>query len=189
MQRSIVPFTIPRSTSLALLSVALVALLSACSPQLDDLVSYTEAVKARPPAKVEPLPEFKPQPVFVYDAKALRSPFNPTQKAAAPVEVQAQTNCLQPDFGRVKQAKSNNERIPEGNFITNGVRWVLFKTNDGSLHKATQGSRLGLFFGKIIAISDSSVTIEELLPDGAGCWQRQETVLSLESRVGENNNV
>ena len=165
---------------------------SGCSPQLDDLVAYTNEVKNRPPAKVEPYPEFKPQPVFVYEASELRSPFNPTQKASAPVEVQAQTNCLQPDFSRVKQPLEQfgiDALALTGNFIANGVRWVLFKTNDGGLHKATQGSRLGLFFGKIIAINDSSVTIEELLPDGAGCWQRQETVLSLESRVGENNNV
>ena len=168
------------------------SLLTACSPKIDDLVAYTQEVKNRPQAKVEPYPEFMPQPVFVYDPEDKRSPFNPKGKTALPVETQAQTNCLQPDFSRSKQPLEQfgvDALSLTGNFITNGVRWVLFKTNDGSLHKATQGSRLGLFFGKIIAINDSSVTIEELLPDGAGCWQRQETVLTIRPSAGVNNNV
>jgi len=174
------------------LTVAFLSLLTACAPKTDDLVTFTEEVKQRVPTTVEPYPEFEPQPVFVYSAQDLRSPFNPTVKAAAPVQAQVQTNCLQPDFSRSKQPLEQygiDALKLTGNFTTNGVRWVLFATNDGALHKATQGSRLGLFFGKIIAISDSSVTIEELLPDGAGCWQRQEVVLSLETRGGENNNV
>ncbi|RPJ66813.1 pilus assembly protein PilP [Alteromonas sediminis] len=175
-----------------LLAILSVSALSACSPQMDDLVAYTEEVKQRVPSTIEPYPEFEPQPVFVYSAQDLRSPFNPTEKASAPVQAQVQTNCLQPDFARSKQPLEQygiDALKLTGNFTTNGVRWVLFSTNDGALHKATQGSRLGLFFGKIIAISDSSVTIEELLPDGAGCWQRQEVVLSLDTRGGENNNV
>ena len=165
---------------------------SACSPKLDDLVVYTQEVKSRPQAKVEPYPEFMPQPVFVYSSKDKRSPFNPRGKAEAPVETLARTNCLQPDFSRAKQPLEQfgiDALLLTGNFVTNGVHWVLFKTNDGGLHKATQGSRLGLFFGKIIAISDSSVTIEELLPDGAGCWQRKETRLTIGSRRGDNHNV
>lgn len=167
-------------------------LLMGCSPNIDDLVAYTEEVKQRPHQAVEPYPEFKPEPAFVYSAGELRSPFNPSSKAMVPIAPPAQTNCLQPDFSRAKQPLEQygiDALSLTGNFTTNGVRWVLFKTNNGELHKATQGSRLGLFFGKIIAISDSSVTIEELLPDGAGCWQRQETELSLKPREGENNNV
>lgn len=166
--------------------------LAGCSPKMNDLLAYTQEVKSRPQAKVEPYPEFTPQPVFVYQSKDKRSPFNPKGKAALPVETATQTNCLQPDFNRNKQPLEQfgiDALSLTGNFVTNGVRWVLFKTNDGGLHKATQGSRLGLFFGKIIAINESSVTIEELLPDGAGCWQRQETVLTIRPRAGDNNNV
>ena len=163
-----------------------------CSPKMDDLVTYTEEVKQRVPKTVDPYPEFEPQPIFVYKAEEYRSPFSNTSKAVAPVATQAQRNCLQPDFNRVKQPLEQygiDSLSMKGNFSSNGVRWVLFSTTDGNLYKATQGSRLGLFFGKIIAITDSNVTIEELLPDGAGCWQRQEIVLSLESREGEKTNV
>ena len=108
------------------------------------------------------------------------------------VETQSQSSCLQPDFDRKKQPLEQfgiDALSLTGSFTSNGVRWVLLSSNDGALHKATQGSRLGLFFGKIIAIDGSNVTIEELVPDGAGCWQRQETVLAIKSRVGENNNA
>lgn len=174
------------------LTIFLCVLAAGCTPQLDDLITYTEEVKSRPQAKVEPYRKFQPQPAFVYNSEDKRSPFNPNGKSNTLVETQSQTSCLQPDFNRKKQPLEQfgiDALSLTGSFTANGVRWVLLSSNDGALHKATQGSRLGLFFGKIIAIDGSNVTIEELVPDGAGCWQRQETVLAIKSRVGENNNA
>ena len=46
-------------------------------------------------------------------------------------------------------------------------QWALLKSNDGVLHKASRESYR--FFMENTQISTDSITIEQLLPDGAGC--------------------
>ena len=172
--------------------VTVMGALSACSPQLSDLRAYTAQVKQQTQVQIEPYPEFEQKPAFVYTAKDLRSPFVRPKEKTAPVSVKSQANCLQPDFSRQKQKLEGyglDGLQLTGSFNTKGTRYVLFRSNDGLLHKATIGSRIGLFYGKIIAIGNASVTIEQLLPDGAGCWQRKETTLTVASSTGENENV
>ncbi|MEW9797372.1 pilus assembly protein PilP [Alteromonas sp. CYL-A6] len=169
-----------------------VGALSACSPEIGDLRAYTEQVRQVTTVSIEPYPEFEAKPAFVYTAQSERSPFVRPRATTASVSVQTRENCLQPDFSRKKQQLESyglDALSLAGSFASNGVRYVLFKSNDGKLHKATQGSRIGLFHGKIMSIGNASVTIEQLLPDGAGCWQRKETTLTVASSTGENENV
>lgn len=178
-------------TRLTLATVVL-ATLSGCSPQLDDLVAYTEQVKSTTQVRIEPYPEFAPQPVFEYQAKDLRSPFVRPKDQRAPIVVAQQANCLQPDVSRRKEPLENyglDALNLTGNFTSQGTRFALFKTNDGNLHKVAIGNRVGLFYGKVKSISGQSVTIEQLLPDGAGCWQRKETTLTMSSAAGDEENV
>ncbi len=172
--------------------LAVMGTVSACSPQLGDLRAYTEQVKQQTQVSIEPYPEFEQKPAFAYTANDLRSPFVRPKEKTAPVSVKTQANCLQPDFSRQKQKLEGyglDALQLTGNFKAQGTRYALFRSNDGMLHKATVGNRIGLFYGKITAIGNSSVTIEQLLPDGAGCWQRKETTLTVASSTGENENV
>ncbi len=169
-----------------------IGLVTACSPRIDDLVAYTQQVKSTTTAVVEPYPEFKQQPAFEYTASALRSPFARPVDRSSPVVQATNNNCLQPDFERRKEALEKyglDSLTLSGTFKTQGIRWILFKTNEGSLLKARVGSHVGLFYGKITAIGDETITIEQLLPDGTGCWQREKTTLSMNSSAGDNNNV
>ena len=178
--------------SLYLTVCATVLLLAGCSADISDLNSYTQTVKANTQVNMEPYPQFEAQPPFEYAASDLRSPFvRPRVQQPAVVEV-VKENCLQPNFSRPKEALENygiDAITMSGMFTANQTDWVLFKTNDGALHKATYGNFIGLFHGKIAAISDQAVTIIELLPDGAGCWREKETQLTMTSLAGENDNV
>jgi type IV pilus assembly protein PilP len=167
-------------------------LLSGCNAQIGDLQAFTAQVKANTSVSIEAYPEFEPQPPFEYAAGDMRSPFvRPRVVEQTVVEV-ATANCLQPDYSRRKEpleAYGIDAISMSGMFTANQKQWVLFKTNDGGLHKASHGNYLGLFHGKISAISADTVTITELLPDGAGCWQTKETKLTMASLAGENDNV
>lgn len=166
--------------------------LTACTPNLSDLVAYTNQVKANTQVQIEPYPEFAQQPAFVYSAQSLRSPFIRPKDKSEPVMVAKQANCLQPDFSRRKEALEQyglDAIALSGSFTSQGVQWILFKTNDGGLYKAKVGSHIGLFYGKITAVKGDSVIIEQLLPDGTGCWQREETTLTPVTSAGENENV
>ena len=169
-----------------------IGLLSACSPKLDDLRTYTEQVKQTTQVSIEPYPEFAEQPAFVYSAQDLRSPFVRPRNKQAQAEVVQKANCLQPDFSREKEKLEEyglDALSLSGSFTSQGKRWALFKTNDGGLYKATIGSHVGLFHGEVKSVSQNEVVIEQLLPDGAGCWQRKETTLTQASAAGENGNV
>jgi type IV pilus assembly protein PilP len=176
----------------AIFLLAPMFLLSACSPTLNDLTSYTQEIKARTQVNIEPYPEFSKPPSVEYTAQSLRSPFKRPKEATSTVTRVAQANCLQPDLNR-KRTRLEEYGLDalalSGSFTAQNNRWALFKSNDGSLHKAQIGSRIGLFYGKIKEINKKSVRIEQLLPDGAGCWQRKEVTLTMSSAAGENENV
>ena len=134
------------------LSLLIILLVTGCSPKLDDLHAYTQSVKERAQPQIEPYPEFKTHPPFSYSASALRSPFDRPKNNAAPVAKARVENCLQPNFQRPKEALEAygvDALALTGNFAVKGVQWALLKSNDGVLHKAKVGSRIGLFFGKI----------------------------------------
>ncbi|MCB4438520.1 pilus assembly protein PilP [Alteromonas sp. McT4-15] len=169
---------------------ALLALFLAtgCSPKLDDLQAYTQSVKDRTTPQIEPYPEFETHPPFTYSAGALRSPFEQPRRNTAPVSKPRVENCFQPDFQRAKEALEAygvDALSLSGNFEVKGVQWALIRSNDGVLHKAKIGSRIGLFYGKITQIGSDSITIEQSLPDGAGCWQRKTTTMTTASKAGE----
>ncbi|GAA0858798.1 pilus assembly protein PilP [Aliiglaciecola litoralis] len=168
------------------------ALLCGCEAQTDDLVTYVVEVKQSTPVSIEPYPEFKTQPAFEYKAGDLRSPFKRPRNVAVQTTEAKRDNCLQPNFNRKKQpleAFGLDALSISGTFTSKGRQWALVTANDGSLHRVTSGDYLGLFFGKITSINDGKISITEMLPDGAGCWQENNATLSMSSQAGENDNV
>jgi type IV pilus assembly protein PilP len=175
------------------LKIVLAALLlSGCEAKVDDLQVFIAEVKQTTTVNIEPYPEFEGKPTFIYSADSLRSPFQRPRNtdAGAEINVAAQLNCAQPDFNRSKQPleKFGIDALSiTGVFQSNGKKWVLVQSNTGSLFKATIGDYLGLFFGKIDSIQNGTVSFSEMLPDGAGCWQKKQATLTMQSKAGENN--
>lgn len=166
--------------------------LSGCHTQVDDLNSFIQHVKQNTQVNIEPYPEFEVMPAFEYTADGMRSPFTRPKNPVIQVAKTAPKNCLQPDFNRQKSALEAfgiDALSVSGMFTSQGKQWALIKANDGSLHQATVGDFMGLFFGKITQIKDGNLKITEMLPDGAGCWRQKETSLSMSGRAGEEKNV
>ena len=171
-----------------LLSLCIFVIISGCAPEINDLQAYTESVKSRAQPNVEPYTKFETQPPFAYSASSLRSPFEQPKGIPAVVSQTRVENCLQPDFQRPKQALESyglDALALTGSFTVQGEKWALIKSNDGVLHKAKAKSRIGLFYGSITQIGTESIIIEQLLPDGAGCWQRKTTTMTTASQAGE----
>jgi type IV pilus assembly protein PilP len=167
-------------------------LLSACSAKMDDLDQFIVEVKQTTPVSIEPQPKFTTMPAFKYTAADGRSPFQRPKNVQLQVQQNQRSNCTQPDFERPKQAleKFGSDALAViGMFNSQGRQWALIQANDGSLHKATTGDHLGLFFGKISSIENGTVSFTEMLPDGAGCWQVKQAKLSMNSKAGEKTNV
>jgi type IV pilus assembly protein PilP len=175
------------------LKVVLVALLlCGCEAKVDDLQVFISEVKQTTTVNIEAYPEFESKPTFIYSADSLLSPFQRPRNTGAVAEknLVTQPNCTQPDFNRSKQPleKFGVDALSiNGIFQSNGKKWALVQSNTGSLFKATIGDYLGLFFGKIDSIQNGTVSFTEMLPDGAGCWQKKQATLTMQSKAGENN--
>jgi type IV pilus assembly protein PilP len=172
--------------------IASVFLLSACGANIDDLVVYTEQVKANTQVNIVPYPEFNALPSVDYDANDIRSPFmRSVREQSSAIAIQT-PNCKQPNTSRKKQALENfglDALQMAGVFTSNGRKYALVKANDGSLHKVTNGSYIGLFHGRVTQINSDAILIKEMLPDGAGCWKSKDATLTISSMVGESDNV
>jgi len=77
------------------LAAAVVAVLSGCADDTDELRARIAEVKSRPGGRIEPLPEVKPYETFAYAAADQRSPF----EAGVPASSNA-PNALRPDVNR-----------------------------------------------------------------------------------------
>jgi type IV pilus assembly protein PilP len=174
------------------LGLSAVAALTGCTANIDDLVLYTESVRANTPVSVTPYPEFKPLPNVSYSASDLRNPFIRSRTQQIADTGQEQVNCKQPNTSRSKDKLESfglDGLQMSGVFTTNGRKYGLVTANDGSLHRVTRGSYIGLFNGRVTAVRNNEILIEEMLPDGAGCWKSKQATLTKSSMVGENTNV
>ena len=157
------------------------AVLSGCgSGEFEDLNRFVEESKQGLRGRVEPLPEIKQFEPFAYDAFDLPDPFQPRQR-----EIAGQTpgGGPAPDVNRRKETL---EAFPleglkmVGTLERKRVRYALIRTPDSNLFKARVGNYMGQNFGIITAISESAVTLKEVIQDPAsGGWNERSASLQL----------
>jgi type IV pilus assembly protein PilP len=154
-----------------LAAAAAAAALSACGGGQDDLRAYIDEVKARPGGRIQPLPQVKPAPSYVYVAGARRSPFmpdTPQQRASTnPDAIQG------PDPNRPREFL---EQFPLDTLTMVGTlaslarnsSFGLVQTSDGLIHRVAVGNHLGQNYGRVTTITDSEIRLVEIISDGLG---------------------
>jgi type IV pilus assembly protein PilP len=160
----------------ASLLLAAVTLLGGCGGGHDDLLTYIDEVKARPGGRIQPLPQIKPYETFTYEAQALRSPFLPDspkgRAAAGP----------RPEINRPKEYL---EQFPldtlkmVGTLQRDNARYALLQTRDGLVHRVVPGNYVGQNEGRVLAVTDGEVQVEELVPDGIGGFFKRPASIGL----------
>jgi len=155
------------------------ALVSACSGgQDDDLMAYIDSVKARPGGRIEPLPQIKPYETFRYQAEEQRSPFVPSKAANA--------NAKSGPRPVQNRSKEYLEQFPldtldmVGVLNREGQNFALLQTSDGLVHRVVVGNYIGQNEGRVVAISDSEVQLEELVSNGIGGFFKREAAIGLD---------
>jgi type IV pilus assembly protein PilP len=156
-----------------------VALLGACSSDMDELQQYIAQVKARKSSKIDPIPQIKQYEAFTYVAGNRREPFTPS------VPDSAKNDGVRPDMNR------NREPLEEfpldalkmvGLIDYNKVQYAMIKAPDGVIHRVSIGNYMGQNFGKITKISESEVSLDEIVPDGFGGFKEQPASLAAEQK-------
>ena len=155
---------LPIAPLLLALLVATAASLAGCSSGDDDLQAFITETNKEAGGRVEPLPEVKPYPAYIYADMDKRSPFMPTSPNAG-------NPNLRPDAHRNREfleQYSLDTMKMVGSIRKDGQMYGLVQTKDGLVHKVVVGNYVGQNDGKITAISSSKIDVREIIPDGLG---------------------
>lgn len=170
----------PFSRALLLISLP-AALLAGCSGgDMSDLDDFMQEKRSRPGGIIEPIPTFKAYEAFAYSATALRSPFERPIEVRELAQLQA-IAAIKPDENRPKefleQYTFDSLRMV-GTLERDNDHWSLIKDPDGGVHRVKPGNYLGRHHGKIVAMTDTYVSVVEIVSDGTpdGWVERPRTI-------------
>lgn len=173
----------PRTAAVAGLLAALL-LIGGCTAgdqRFADLEQYMAGVRAQPKPPVQPLPEFKPYEPFAYGAAGQRSPFEPPAPPRPP-RLDGDMSDIKPDPNRVKQYLeqfSVADLAMVGTLERGNDFFALIRDREGGVHRVTLGDYMGLDHGEILAISESAIELDEIVPDGVGGWIKRSRTVAL----------
>lgn len=164
-------------------------LLTACGSSGDDNIRQwmvEERNQTRP--KVEPIPapkQFKPE---AYTNAAAMEPFSKEKLTQAlkrdSSQVVANGALVAPELARRKEpmeAFPLDAMAMVGSIVKSGQPVALVKV-DNLLYQVKQGSYLGQNFGKVMKISETEVTLREIVQDAVGEWIERVATLQLQER-------
>ncbi|MDP1924217.1 MAG: pilus assembly protein PilP [Thiobacillus sp.] len=158
--------------------VFVVLMLSGCGGgNMADLQSFVAETGKDMQGKIEPLPEVKVYEPFTYNAFDLPDPFKPRKLSIGG------GGGMQPDLSRPKEpleAFSLETLKMVGEISKNGVINAVIKTPDNAIYHVKKGNYMGQNFGLITQISDTQVSLREIVQDSAGDWSERTSTLMLQ---------
>ncbi len=160
-----------------------ILLLSACEEQRDgDLRAWMAEVRQRHHAQPVSVPPSAPIAEFRYQSASRTDPFDLAKLAAADEPRSGDT--LQPDLRRTREPL---ESFPLDSLrligsLRRGHDAVALIEADKLVYPLRVGAHLGQDFGKIIAIGEKTVDIEEMVPESGGRWAQRRAQLVLQEK-------
>jgi type IV pilus assembly protein PilP len=156
--------------------LTLVAGMTACGGNTSDLKQLLAEKKKRPGSHIAPLPQMAPYESFTYDPTGLRSPFAPS------VVVANGTGGIRPDAHRNREfleSSSLDTLRMVGTLRVKERVYGLIQSKDGLIHRVAVGNYVGQNDGKILSITESKITVVEIVPDGMGAYVERPALIPL----------
>jgi type IV pilus assembly protein PilP len=170
----------------AALLLAAAFLLSACGSDQEELQSWMEQQRREVRPSVQPLEapkKFNPEP---YTATADVEPFSPQKLTVALKQEARQPNSmLAAELNRRKQpleAYPLDSMNMVGSVAKQGNEYALLRV-DNLLYQVKAGEYLGQNYGKITKITETDVTLREIVQDAAGEWIERTSSLQLQDKA------
>jgi type IV pilus assembly protein PilP len=167
-----------------LVAALVVVLLSGCEGgEHSDLKAELDRLTRDLPRRVDPLPQVKPYEPVAYEAFDLADPFGPKKielatKSGGP----GGGGLLGPDLNRPKEPLEAYplETLKMVGTLSRQKRSFALVKADSGLYRVTVGNYMGQNFGVITKITESEITLRELIQDSAGDWAERESALLLQ---------
>jgi type IV pilus assembly protein PilP len=162
-----------------------VLVLAGCSGDLDEVRQWMEQERKDAKPTVTPLlppKKFLPQP---YEAGTGVDPFSTQKLSVAIRQEAAQPNSLL--TAEINRRKEPLEAYPldtmsmVGSLTREGRRYALLRV-DNLLYQVRAGDYLGQNFGRITKISETEITLREVVQDAAGEWIERTSTLQLQEK-------
>lgn len=169
--------------TLVLLSAMLIA--TGCnSDKQEELENYLSTVKNRPMKPIAPIPAIKPYLRYIYPEHDI-DPFDVSILAPVitPVsEIKHVDKGIEVDTSRVPEFLEGyplDSLNMVGTLNKDGSLWALIRVPDGSIQRVKKGNYIGKNFGKIEDITDSRISLKEVVPNGFGGYKPRENAISI----------
>ena len=160
-------------------------LLVGCGSDSDELRQWMEQQRKEAKPTVTPLlppKKFLPQP---YESGAGVDPFSAQKLSVAIKQEAAQPNSLL--TAEISRRKEPLEAYPldtmnmVGSLTRDNRRYALLRV-DNLLYQVKAGDYLGQNFGRITKISETEITLREVVQDAAGEWIERTSTLQLQEK-------
>ena len=164
----------------ALLPVAAVLLLSGCGDEQDDLRKWMDENSQGFKPNLKPLPPIQEVVPVSYQGAGKVDPFR-----VAKLEPDKKSGQFVPDANRRREPL---ESYPLESLKMVGVLMKRGQSHaiivaDKTLHQVKVGNYLGQNYGQITAISETEVTLKELVEDANGEWTERISTLQLQEQA------
>ena len=160
-------------------------LLAGCGGDIEELKQWMEQQRKEVKPTVAPLlppKKFLPQP---YESAAGVDPFSPQKLSVAIKQEAAQPNSLlTAEISRRKEpleAFTLDSMAMVGSMTRDGKRFALLRV-DNLYYNVKAGDYLGQNFGRITKISETDITLREVVQDAAGEWIERTSTLQEKGR-------
>jgi type IV pilus assembly protein PilP len=171
------------------LFVSAIALCGCGGGEHEDIKQWMDDASRDLRGRAPPLPELKPFPVISYDAGDQMDPFSASRVEPEKKESGGGTR---PDFDRPREQLEGFplEALRFVGIVSKGKgksRHALVLA-EGVVYPAGVGNYLGQNFGRITSISDSEITLKEIVQDPSGQttdWVERQAVLQLQEGLHE----
>ncbi len=165
------------------------ALCASCSMQgTDDLQMWLQQARNTTVPKLEPIPEpvrFVPQP---YQGGVALSPFSDEKLSAAlrrEADERGDDAVLQAEINRPKEPLEAEplDAIAMVGTLAKGKDLAALVRVGPLLYTVRVGNHLGLDYGRVVRISDSEITLREIVQSDSGEWTERLAHLPLQDAV------
>ena len=175
-----------RRSWLSAVTAIAVAALAACSGEQEELAQWMDQQRreVKPNvSKIEAPKKFNPQ---AYLALASVEPFSTQKLSVALKQQERQPNSLL--ASEINRRREPLESYPldsmtmVGSVVRTGRPYALLRV-DNLLYQVKQGDYLGQNYGKITKISETDVSLREIVQDAAGEWIERVSALQLQEKA------
>lgn len=161
-----------------------VFVLSSCSDSNQDLLDKFEEVKSRKGHPIEPIPDVKFVPKYVYPSHLKRrNPFFKYEDKVSAKEIEGgRANLNAPDLNRAKEVLESfglRDLRMVGLLKQDGQTWGIISSPEDKIYKVTVGRYMGKHYGKVTVINDDNIIVIEKYKN-KNVWEKRKAVIKLD---------